>query len=180
MKNVDRSELSYIKLAVTASDGIQTTLQDSGRLYEMHSRSDQVLSIIQTVTRYYGFTLVDEAEADFVLDIQQALPDGGACVYGMEAARDNFTYSTSVVTLGIVPAKTAHCIVVSAALYEGYKDDATVIGEFISNLGWVRIYAGVGEINNYRKTVTERDEVRALEASAAGLLNLLIEEGAFK
>ena len=79
-----------------------------------------------------------------------------------------------------MPAKTAHCLVITAELYEGYRDDSTAIGEFISNRGWVRIYAGVGELSNYRKTVTKRDEVRALEASMAGLLNLLINEGAFK
>lgn len=179
MAEVDRSELSYIRIAVTGGV-IQTALQDSEKLFELHSDRGQVLDLVQTVVRYYGFTLVDESEADFVLDIQQAVPDGGACVHGVESFRDGFTYSTSVVTFGIVPAKAAHCIVIAAELYQGYKDETTVIGEFISNRGWVRIYAGVGEINNYRKTVKERDEIRAIEASAAGLLNLLIEEGAFK
>ncbi|MCH2158960.1 MAG: hypothetical protein MK096_09330 [Oleiphilaceae bacterium] len=179
MEEVDRSDLSYINIAVTGAE-IQTALQDSGRLFELHHRSAEVLNLIQDVVRYYGFNLVDEDEADFVLDIQQALPDGGACVHGMESFRDNFTYSTSVLTLGIVPAKGAHCIVITAGLYTEYVDDSTAIGEFISNTGWVRIYAGVAEIDNYRKTVTKRDEIRALEASAAGLLNLLIEEGAFK
>lgn len=179
MAEVDRSELAYIRMAVTG-DVIQTALQDSERLFELHSNSAQVLELIRTVVRYYGFTLVDESDADFVLDIQQAVPDGGACVHGVESFRDGFTYSTSVVTFGIVPAKAAHCIVISAELYQGYKDETTVIGEFISNRGWVRIYAGVGEIGNYRKTVKERDEIRAIEASAAGLLNLLIDEGAFK
>lgn len=179
MAEVDRSELSYIRMAVTG-DVIQTALQDSERLFELHRNSAEVLELVQTVVRYYGFTLVDESEADFVLDIQQAVPDGGACVHGVESFRDGFTYSTSVVTFGIVPAKAAHCIVIAAELYQGYKDETTVIGEFISNRGWVRIYAGVGEIDNYRKTVKERDETRAIEASTAGLLNLLIEEGAFK
>lgn len=179
MGEVDRSELSFIRIAVTGAD-IQTAFQDSSRLYELHSRSDEVLEIAKLVTRYYGFTLVSEEEADFVLEIQQAIPDGGACVYGMEAARDGFTFGTSVATFGIVPAKTAHCLVVTAELFEGYRDASTAIGEFISNRGWVRIYAGVGELSNYRKTVTERDEIRALEASMAGLLNLLINEGAFK
>ncbi len=179
MGEVDRSELSFIRMAVTGSE-IQTAFQDSSRLYELHSRSDEVLDVAKLVTRYYGFTLVSEEDADFVLDIKQAIPDGGACVYGMEAARDSFTFGTSVATFGIVPAKTAHCLVITAELYEGYRDDSTAIGEFISNRGWVRIYAGVGELSNYRKTVTKRDEVRALEASMAGLLNLLINEGAFK
>jgi hypothetical protein len=179
MDEVDRSELGFIRMAVTG-DAIQTALQDSERLFELHSDSAEVLEIVQTVVRYYGFTLVDEDDADFVLDIQQAVPDGGACVHGVESFRDGFTYSTSVVTFGIVPAKAAHCIVITAELYQGYKDETTVIGEFISNRGWVRIYAGVGEIDNYRKTVKARDEVRAIEASTAGLLNLLIEEGAFK
>jgi len=179
MEEVDRSELSYIRMAITG-DTIQTALQDSERLFELHSTRSEILDLINTVARFYGFTLVDESEADFVLDIQQVVPDGGACVYGAEAVRDGFTYSTSVVTFGIVPAKAAHCIVVTAELYQGYKDDSTIIGEFISNRGWVRIYAGVGEIDNYRKTVKKRDETKAIEASAAGLLNLLIEEGAFK
>lgn len=179
LAEVDRSELGYIRIAVTG-ERIQTALQDSERLFELHSNSAEVLELARTVVRFYGFTLVDESEADFILDIQQAIPDGGACVHGAEAFRDNFTYSTSVLTFGIVPAKAAHCIVLSAELYEGYKDESTIIGEFISNRGWVRIYAGVGEINNYRMTVKERDEVKAIEASVAGLLNLLIEEGAFK
>lgn len=179
MTEVDRSELGYIRMAVTG-DVIQTSLQDSERLFELHSNRTDVLELVRTVVRYYGFTLVDESEADFVLDIQQAVPDGGACVHGVESFRDGFTYSTSVVTFGIVPAKAAHCIVITAELYQGYKDETTVIGEFISNRGWVRIYAGVGEIDNYRKTVKERDEIKAIEASTAGLLNLLIEEGAFK
>lgn len=179
MEEVDRSELSYIRMAITG-DVIQTALQDSERLFELHSTRSEILDLIRTVARYYGFTLVDESEADFILDIQQAVPDGGACVHGVESVRDGFTYSTSVITFGIVPAKAAHCIVVTAELYQGYKDETTIIGEFISNRGWVRIYAGVGELDNYRKTVKKRDEIRAIEASAAGLLNLLIEEGAFK
>lgn len=179
MAEVDRSELAYVRIAVTG-EKIQTALQDSGRLYELHSRSSEVLELAQAVAKYYGFSVVDPSEADFVLDLQQAVPDGGACVYGMEAARDSFTYSTSVITFGVVPAKAAHCLVVSAELYEGEKNETNVLGEFISNRGWVRIYAGIGELPNYRKTVTERDEIKALEASFAGLYNLLINEGAFK
>lgn len=179
MAEVDRSELGFIKLAVVGEQ-IQTALQDSERLYELHNRGPKVLELAQTVARYYGFDLVPESEANFILEIQQAVPDGGACVYGMEAVRDNVTYTTSVITLGIVPAKAAHCMVVTGELFANARDEFNAIGEFISNRGWVRIYAGVGEIPNYRKTVTVRDEIRALEASIAGLYNLLIEEGAFK
>jgi hypothetical protein len=179
MAEVDRSELGFIKLAVVGEE-IQTAFQDSERLYELHNRGPKVLGLAKTVAHYYGFDLVPEEEADFILEIQRALPDGGACVYGMEAVRDNVTYTTSVVTLGIVPAKAAHCMVVTAELFANTRDEFNAVGEFISNRGWVRIYAGVGEIPNYRKTVTIRDEIRALEASIAGLYNLLIEEGAFK
>ena len=77
MGEVDRSELSFIRMAVTGSE-IQTAFQDSSRLYELHSRSDEVLDVAKLVTRYYGFTLVSEEDADFVLDIKQAIPDGGA------------------------------------------------------------------------------------------------------
>jgi len=179
MAEVDRSELKYIRIAVIGRE-VLTSSQDSGRLYELHSRSGEVLTIARNVASAYGFTLVDEDQADFVLDIEGAVPDGGACVHGVEYARDMFTYSASLITFGIVPAKAAHCMVVTGMLYEGYVDEGTIIGEFVSNRGWVRIYAGIGELPDYRKTVTERDEIKALEASLGGLMNLLIEEGAFK
>lgn len=179
MAEVDRSDLSYIRLAVTG-ERIQTSSQDSGRLYELHSSAKGILELSNAVAHYYGFTMVAPDEADFVLDIVQAVPDGGACVYGMEAARDNITYSTSVITFGVVPAKAAHCMVIVANLYAGQVAEENLIAEFLSNVGWVRIYAGAGELSDYRKTVTKRDEVKALEASFAGLLNELINEGAFK
>lgn len=179
MAEVDRSDLAYIRLAITGQE-IQTSSQDSGRLYELHSTAKNILSLSNTVAHFYGFTLVAPDQADFILDIVQAVPDGGACVYGAEAVRDNFTYSTSVITFGMVPAKAAHCMVIVANLYAGPVAEENLIGEFLSNTGWVRIYAGAGELPDYRKTVTERDEVKALEASFAGLLNELINEGAFK
>lgn len=179
MAEVDRSELNYIRLALTGQS-IQTSSQDSGRLYELHNSEQEVLELARAVAHFYGFTLVPPASADFILDINEAVPDGGACVYGVESVRDGFTYSASVATFGVVPAKAAHCMVVVGSLYSGAIAEENLIGEFISNVGWVRIYAGAGELPDYRRTVTKRDEVKALEASFAGLLNELINEGAFK
>jgi len=179
MDEVDRSELGFISMAIVGDD-VQVSSQDSERLFELHNNEAQVIALAKNVARVYGFDMQPAGQAEFVLDLLQVLPDGGACLQMSESVRDGVTYTASVMTFGMVPAKGAHCLVAVAALYRGRVADENLIAEFVANDGWVRLYAGVGDLPDYRKTVTYRDEVRAMEASFGGLFNELINEGAFK
>jgi len=116
----------------------------------------------------------------FYLNILAAMPDGGACLDGLDSAAKNLSFTSSVLTLGIAPASTEHCLIVKAELYVYQDNQRVIVGEFSSNLGRVGLYAGANQIDNYQLNVNKRDEVRSLEVSFVGLLNTMLLEDAFE
>lgn len=176
----DRSSAIDTLLAVTGQN-IRTSFQDSSALHTLHSDADTVLAIARIVARHYGFTLVAESEAEYVLDIKSAVPDGGACVDGVESAELNASYTLSLLTLGSFPATAVHCLVVNAELYDKRsRDERMLMGAFESNAGSVELVAGINDLKVYQRTVKPDDERRGLEASFGALLSELIDEGAFQ
>lgn len=175
----DRSSAENTRLAVVGPN-MTVSFQDSGSLHTLHSRADTVLAIGRIVARHYGFLIVSESEADFVLEVRKAFPDGGACISGVESAELDASYTLSLLTLGAFPATAVHCLVVQAALYAREGGEKELMGEFESNAGSVELVAGINDLKVYQRTVKAEDERRGLEASFGGLLSELIEEGAFQ
>jgi len=116
----------------------------------------------------------------FYINIITAMPDGGLCLEGLASAAKNLSYTGSILTFGIAPASTEHCLIVRAELYQYQDNQRVLVGEFSSNLGRVGLYAGANEIDNYQLNVDKRDEVRSLEVSFGGLLNTMLAEGVFE
>jgi len=121
-----------------------------------------------------------DVNTGFYLDILTAMPDGGACLEGLDSAAKNLSFTGSVLTFGIVPASTEHCLIVKAALYQYQDNQRVLVDEFSANLGRVGVYAGANLIDNYQFNVKKRDEVRGLEVSFGGLLNAMLAEEAFE
>jgi len=179
----DKSSTKGVKLVLEESD-IQLSYQTNARIYSLHQSADGVRVITRLVLARYGVEVLDAGSESgddvFSLKLLTAMPDGGACVEGFSVATQNLSYTGSVLTLGITPASVEHCLIVKAELYQQQRDERVFIGEFVSNLGRVDVYAGANEIDNYQLTVDKRDEIRSLEVSVAGLLNNMIFEGAFE
>ena len=99
---------------------MRTSFQNSGRLYKLHSDANTIVAIARIVARHYGFTVVEPQQAEYIIEIHSALPDGGACVSGVEAAELDASYTISILTLGAFPATAVHCLVVDASLYSQF------------------------------------------------------------
>jgi hypothetical protein len=202
---VDRSSIQGVQLVVDGND-IQLTSQTVGSIFTLHQNSQEVRRLAELVAQRYGFKVVEEKvrselggavaldgtgeqnentemrdeNTGFYLNLLIAMPDGGACLEGLSTAAKNLSYTASVITFGVTPASTEHCLVVVAELYEYQDNQRVLVGEFSSNLGRVDLYAGANEIDNYQLNVDKKDEIRSLEVSFAGLLNSMLAEDAFK
>ena len=175
----DLSTARGVLVAITGEQ-IQISLQDSSRLYKLHSSSAEVLDLARTIAIHYGFELVDVAAADYVFNVTSAVPDGGACMEGVDSAELDVSYTLSLLTLGAFPATAVHCLVVTMELYSVRDGEQDLMGEFISNAGSVEVVSGVKNLRNYRRLVDARDEKRALEVSIGTLYSEVISEDAFR
>jgi len=167
-------------LLAIEGDSIQTSSQGDSRILSLHSSGQEILDIARNVARLYGFNVVNIAQANYVIDISSAVPDGGACIQGAESAELGLSYSLSLITFGAFPATGVHCLVVEAGLYSYLAEEKTLMAEFVSDVGQVEVFAGSNEIDNYRRVVKPGDELRGIEASIGGLLSEIIREGAFE
>jgi len=178
MEEVDLSRVKNIALHI-GGEKIQTSSQGNIRIYALHRTGEEAKAVLETVARAYGFRIVDLAAADYYLELRRAVPDGGECVEGLDAARQGVTYSASVMTLGMVPSRGGFCIVTNAWLHYVDRGEPDLLAEFSSDAGRIDIYAGAKDVDKYQRAVTRQDELKALEASFAGLLNVMVTEGAF-
>lgn len=167
-----------VKMAILGG-GLTTSSQEGGKLYILHHSPLQVLAIAKEVALLYGFELVDEQDAEYLIELNKATPDGGACVSGLEAAEFNVSYSLSLLTLGAFPATNVHCVVIEAGLFKQANPERELMAEFLSNAGEIEVYAGVNDLKSYQRTVKPEDEAKALELSLGALYAEMIREGAF-
>lgn len=163
-------------------DRSQTVLasQTDGGLFELHHSGAELEVMTKNVAGKFGFDLVSKPESTYIMNLKTAYPDGGACDQGSYSAADGLSYTASILTFGIVPATNTHCYRVSVDLYERIGGELLLVGEFVSVEGRVDVYAGANEVDNYRLTVTKRDEAFALETSLAALFSHMLSEGAFE
>lgn len=207
IETVDRSSVQGLQLVIVG-EGIQLTSQTNSSIFTLHQNAEEVRRIAELVAQRYGFVVVEEkglSEIDgadledspdkdshseaseqgdvntgFYLNILTAMPDGGTCLDGFAAVAKNLSFTGSVLTFGIAPASTEHCLIVQAELYVYQDNQRVLVGEFSSNLGRVGLYAGANQIDNYQLNVDKRDEIRSLEVSFGGLLNAMLVEEAFE
>lgn len=174
----DPSYAALIKVAVDVKHA-RTSSQAHSRIFTLHHKGDELKALAEGVAKYYGFSVVPKEEAQFLFEINEAVPDGGACFQGARAVGHNISYSLSVLTFGLAPAVDGHCLFVTASLYRKVAGDFEIVGDFFSNEGKVEVLAGAGEVSNYGLTVEKLDEARGLEVSIAGLFNQMLYEEAF-
>lgn len=193
---VDRSSIQGLKLAV-GGEGIQLSSQTRSSIFTLHQNSEEVMHVARLVAQRYGFSVLEKGDisqitslntdlaaqgvegAEFYLKVLSAVPDGGSCLKGFDSAAKNLSFTGSVLTLGVAPASTEHCLVVEVELYHYEDSQPVLIGGFSSNLGRVELYAGANEIDNYQLNVDKRDEIKSLEVTFGGLLNTMLADGAF-
>ena len=175
----EQVSVSGVSIAIIG-DVIQTSSQGNGRIFTLHHSAQEILAIARNVAALYGFVVVDPVSADYIIDFNQAVSDGGACIEGTDSVELDLSYSISVLTFGAFPATGVHCMVVTAELSANFSDEPQLMGEFVSNKGIVEVYAGANEIVNYKRTVQRKDEARGLEFSIGALLTEMINEGAFE
>lgn len=178
LNDEDIARVSGTSLAIFG-DQIQTSSQGDTRIFTLHHQPDDIVQLSETVARAFGFLLTEKNLADYHLRILRATPDGGACVEGWSAAGEGASYTASVLTLGILPARGAQCLLVSAELFAVIAGTPQLLAEFESNDGQVTIVAGARDVDRYRSSVDRADELRALEASIGALFQTMIRQGAF-
>lgn len=174
----DPSYAALIKIAVRANQA-RTSSQAHGRIYTLHHGGAELKSLAEGVAKYYGFSVEPENQAQFLLEVNEAVPDGGACFEGVRSVGHGLSYSLSVLTFGVTPALNGHCLFVTASLYRRVAGEFEIVGDFFSNEGKVDVLAGANEVDNYQLTVEKVDEARGLEVSIAGLFNQMLYEEAF-
>lgn len=183
MGTADRVKAGAISLSIGA-EHIRTSSQGNVRIRQLHHNGDEIVRLAQQVARFYGFDLVDASDgsrqADYYLDLTKAVPDGGACMEWIDSAKGGITYTVSVISFGLIPAKGGHCLVMNAVLFRDDIDGRTLVGEYRSDEGRVSVFAGPNEVDNYRRVVARSDEERILEASIGGLFNRLLADPAFQ
>lgn len=177
-ESTDRSSANGVKLAIDVTQ-LQTSSQEGGGLFTLHASRAEVQAIAERIAGFYGFEPVPEAEASFKLDIKRAVPDGGACTEGVEAAEVNVSYTLSLLTLGAFPATKFYCMLVVVDLYDTRTGQTFEMGEFFSNKGLVEAYAGINTLKSYRRSVDRAEEVKGLESSFGEIMSEIINEGAF-
>ncbi|MDX1452502.1 MAG: hypothetical protein R3183_08080 [Oleiphilaceae bacterium] len=158
---------------------IQTSSQGDVRIFKLHHAPDEIVTVAETVARAFGFHLAAQSQADYHLVLKRAAPDGGACIEGWAAAGEGASFTASVLTLGILPARGGQCLEVTADLFVVLGGEAQLLAEFVSNAGKVNVVAGARDVDRYRSSVERSDELRALEASIGGMLQTMIRQGAF-
>lgn len=177
-ESTDRSSANGVKLAIDVSQ-LQTSSQEGGGLFTLHASRAEVRAIAERIAGFYGFEPVPEAQASFKLDIKRAVPDGGACTEGVEAAEVNVSYTLSLLTLGAFPATKFYCMLIVVDLYDTRNGQIFEMGEFFSNRGLVEAYAGVNTLKSYRRSVDRAEEIKGLESSFGEIMSEIIDEGAF-
>lgn len=174
----DPSYTSLIKVAIE-SNTVRTSSQAWGRIYTLHHESEEIHQMAESVARFYGFTVVPKDQAQFYIAINEAVPDGGACMGTMESISSDTTYVLSTLTLGVLPAHSAYCLFVTASLYRKVEGDWDIVGDFFSNDGRLNVVAGANELTSYELVVDKTDEAKSLETSIGGLLNQMLYNEAF-
>lgn len=177
-ERTETSSAEGVKLAFLV-DGLQTSSQEGGGLYTLHSSRQAVNVLAERLGRFYGFEVVEPEQAEFILELKQTVPDGGACSEGVEAAEVNASYTLSLLTLGAFPATKFFCLLVVADLYEVRDGERIEMGEFFSNEGVVEAYGSINALKSYQLSVEAQDEVKGLETSLGALISEVIQEGAF-
>lgn len=167
-----------VKLAFLV-DRLQTSSQEGGGLYTLHSSRQAVKFLAGRLGRFYGFEVVEPGQAEFILELKQTVPDGGACSEGVEAAEVSASYTLSLLTLGAFPATKFFCLLVVADLYEVRDGERIEMGEFFSNEGVVEAYGSINALKSYQLSVDAQNEVKGLETSLGALMSEVIQEGAF-
>ena len=176
---LDNTSTNGLKLEV-AGDDIQLTFQTDSRIFSLHQNADDVTRVTELVAERYGFNIVEAGAEEYSLELISVVPDGGDCVTGFSSVMNNLSYTGSILTFGLLPATSEHCLVVTADLYQIESGERVLVGRFSSDLGRIDVYAGANEVDNYQLTVDRRDEIRSLEVSVGGLLNLMISEYSFE
>ncbi len=184
LSGVDKDRLSAVSIFISSEQMVLAS-QANERLFKLHHNATQVHEMVSNLARAFGFQLRSEAEAEYRLNLLAAKPDGGECLQGLSAVGKGFTYTMSVLTLGVVPATNGYCLQVDAELFYRQEifgelsKELSFLAEFSVNEGRVSVLASANEVDNYQRVVTIEDEARALETSISALFKTMIEKGAF-
>ncbi len=184
LSGVDKDRLSSVSIFISSEQMVLAS-QANERLFKLHHNAAQVHEMVSNLARVFGFQLRPEAEAEYRLNLLAAKPDGGECLQGLSTVGKGFTYTMSVLTLGVVPATNGYCLQVDAELFYRQEifgelsKELSFLAEFSVNEGRVSVLASANEVDNYQRVVTIEDEARALETSISALFKTMIEKGAF-
>ncbi len=184
LAGVDKERLSSVSIFISSEQMVLAS-QANERLFKLHHNAAQVHEMVSNLARVFGFQLRPEAEAEYRLNLLAAKPDGGECLQGLSTVGKGFTYTMSVLTLGVVPATNGYCLQVDAELFYRQEifgelsKELSFLAEFSVNEGRVSVLASANEVDNYQRVVTIEDEARALETSISALFKTMIEKGAF-
>ncbi len=184
LSGVDKDRLSSVSIFISSEQMVLAS-QANERLFKLHHNATQVHEMVSNLARAFGFQLRSEAEAEYRLNLLAAKPDGGECLQGLSTVGKGFTYTMSVLTLGVVPATNGYCLQVDAELFYRQEifgelsKELSFLAEFSVNEGRVSVLASANEVDNYQRVVTIEDEARALETSISALFKTMIEKGAF-
>lgn len=185
IKHIDTTKLNQVKINIK-SGGVILASQANERLFKLHHNADEVHEMFENIAVRFGFQVTSEDQAQYRLDVLDVKPDGGECVKGLASFNKGFTYTMSVMTLGVLPATNGYCIQVNAELfyrqevYGELSEEMTPLSLFNTNKGRIDVLAGANEVDNYQRIVTIEDESRALETSIAYLFEEMIQQGAFE
>lgn len=180
MTQVDRSDLGSVQLFLIERP-IRTSGQALERIFTLHHAPNEVLPILQYVTKTYGFTLAQAGgDGVYELEVLEVFPDGGACASGLGAAATrDASYAASVLTVGVAPAAGGHCIAIKSKLYFNSHEGRILVGEYGSSAGQINVYASASSVDVYRRSVDRVTEEKAIAASFGGLFNAMIDDGVF-
>lgn len=183
-KEIANAKQKPVKIAIDTQNIILSS-QANERLFKLHHNQAEVHEMVENIAKRYGFQLTSVSDAEYLLKVYDAKPDGGACVKGLSAFNKNATFTLSVITFGILPATNGYCIAVEAELlykprvYGQLMDEMNSLARFHSDAGKIDVLAGANEVDNYQRIVTAEDEARALEISLVMLFQDMIRKGAF-
>jgi hypothetical protein len=174
---VDVARLQGVRLHILDS-AIRTSNQGFERLYTLHHSAQEVKQILRQVVQHYGFIESPVADRVYELEVLEVMPDGGQC-FNAEALQQGASKAVSILTVGVAPAASGYCMAVRARLYFNDYEERVLVDEYFSDAGRIEVYASNQELGAYRRTVDRVIEARAIEASLAGLFNVMLEDGAF-
>jgi len=81
----DRDELKSIAMNIDSQDMLLSSQGDS-RIFKLHQNAAQVHKLVDNIAKQFGAEIVDLADAQYLLKLESALPDGGACLAGAASA----------------------------------------------------------------------------------------------